>query len=56
VKNTILPVPAIFPRNFIDNFLLFLLYVKRKNIIIVIKSRRMRWGGHVARMGEMRNA
>jgi hypothetical protein len=26
------------------------------SIIIVIKSRRMRWAGHVARMGEKRNA
>jgi hypothetical protein len=26
------------------------------NIIRVIKSRRMRWAGHVACMGEMRNA
>jgi hypothetical protein len=26
------------------------------NIIRVIKSRRMRWMGHVACMGEMRNA
>jgi hypothetical protein len=26
------------------------------NIIRVIKSRRMRWAGHTARMGEMRNA
>jgi hypothetical protein len=26
------------------------------NIIRVIKSRRMRWVGHVALMGEMRNA
>jgi hypothetical protein len=26
------------------------------NIIWVIKSRRMRWAVHVARMGEMRNA
>ena len=24
------------------------------NIVSVIKSRRMRWAGHVARMGEMR--
>jgi len=24
------------------------------NIVWVIKSRRMRWAGHVARMGEMR--
>jgi hypothetical protein len=26
------------------------------NIISVIKSRRVRWAGHVARMGEMRNS
>jgi hypothetical protein len=26
------------------------------NIIKMIKSRRMRWAGHVTRMGEMRNA
>jgi hypothetical protein len=26
------------------------------NIVRMIKSRRMRWVGHVARMGEMRNA
>jgi hypothetical protein len=26
------------------------------NIIRMIKSRRMRWAGHVARMGESRNA
>jgi hypothetical protein len=26
------------------------------NIIRMIKSRRMRWGGHVARMGETMNA
>jgi hypothetical protein len=26
------------------------------NIIRMIKSRRMRWGGHEARMGETRNA
>jgi len=25
------------------------------NVIRVIKSRRMRWAGHVARVGEMRN-
>jgi hypothetical protein len=25
------------------------------NLIIMIKSRRMRWAGHVARMGELRN-
>jgi hypothetical protein len=27
-----------------------------QNIIGVIKRRRIRWEGHVARMGEMRNA
>jgi hypothetical protein len=26
------------------------------SIIRIIKSRRMRWAGHVARIGEMRNA
>ena len=26
------------------------------NIVLVIKSRRMRWTGHVARMGEERGA
>jgi hypothetical protein len=26
------------------------------NIIRIMKSRRIRWAGHVARMGEMRNA
>jgi hypothetical protein len=26
------------------------------NIIRIIKSRRMRWAGHVARMGEKKNA
>jgi hypothetical protein len=26
------------------------------NIILVIKSRRMRWAGHVARMGDRRGA
>jgi hypothetical protein len=26
------------------------------NIVRIIKSRRMRWAGHVARMGEKRNA
>jgi hypothetical protein len=26
------------------------------NIIRMIKSRRMRWAGHIARMGENRNA
>jgi hypothetical protein len=26
------------------------------SVIIIIKSRMMRWAGHVARMGEKRNA
>jgi hypothetical protein len=30
--------------------------MKNPNIIRVIKSRRMKWAEHVARMGEMRNA
>jgi hypothetical protein len=34
---------------------LYALYFSR-NIIRVIKSRRMRWAGHVARMGERRDA
>jgi hypothetical protein len=32
------------------------LYASRNIIIRVRKSRRMRWEGHVARTGEMRNA
>jgi hypothetical protein len=35
--------------------ILFELY-SAQNIIWVIKSRRMRWAGHVARMGEGRGA
>jgi hypothetical protein len=31
-------------------------YVNLPSIIRMIKSRRMRWAGHVARMGEKRNA
>jgi hypothetical protein len=27
-----------------------------QNTVIIIKSRRLRWAGHVVRMGEMRNA
>jgi hypothetical protein len=30
-------------------------YLPSPNISRVIKSRRMRWVGHIARMGEMRN-
>jgi len=36
-------------RNFYDLY-------SSPNIIRVIKSRRMRWAGHVARMGERRTA
>jgi hypothetical protein len=32
------------------------LYSSPSSIIRIIKSRRMRWDGHVARMGEKRNA
>jgi hypothetical protein len=31
-------------------------YLVRPGIIKIIKSRRMRWAGNVARMGEKRNA
>jgi len=37
-------------RSFIQNSYISL------NIISVTKSRRMRWAGHVAHMGEIRNA
>jgi hypothetical protein len=32
------------------------IYDSSPSIIRIIKSRRMRWAGHVARMGEKRNA
>jgi hypothetical protein len=38
----------------LDNEELHILY-SSTNIITQIKSRRMRWAGHVARMGEERN-
>jgi hypothetical protein len=38
----------------LHNYELYSLYVS-PNIIRVIKSRRMRWTGHVARIGQMRN-
>jgi hypothetical protein len=34
--------------------LIFSLILSQPNIIRVIKSRRMRWTGHIARMGEGR--
>jgi hypothetical protein len=34
----------------------FITCTLHRNIITVIKSRRMRWVGHVADMGEMRKA
>ena len=37
------------------NGLLYALYFS-PNIILVIKSRRLRWAGHVAYMGERRGA
>jgi hypothetical protein len=48
-----------------DNWITFLSTKKKhyydtiyssSNIIRMIRSRRMRWAGHVARMGEKRNA
>jgi hypothetical protein len=42
--DSIWPGIFIFPRSFVIC------------IIRIIKSRRMRWAGHVARMGEKRNA
>jgi hypothetical protein len=33
-----------------------ILLITKINIIRMIKSRRMRWAGHVARMGETKNA
>jgi hypothetical protein len=39
-------------RKRIQNEVLYALYFS-SNIIHVIKSRRMRWAGHVARMGDM---
>jgi hypothetical protein len=39
----------------LDNEKLHNLYAS-PNIIRVIKSRRMRWAGHIGRMGDIRNA
>jgi hypothetical protein len=40
-----------------DDKLYHLLFpILAASIITIIKSRRMRWAGHVARMGETRNA
>jgi hypothetical protein len=47
-------VVAIFSRR-LHNKELYALY-SSPNIIRVIKSRRLRWAGHVARMGERRGA
>jgi len=51
------PFTSIHIRFVLSGFNLFMvgLYAS-PNIIRVIKSRRMRWAGHVACMGEMRNA
>jgi hypothetical protein len=38
------------------SYILFSILLSSSNIIRVIKSRRMRWVGHVARMGENRGA
>jgi len=34
----------------------FIIFYSSQNIIMVIKSRMVRWTEHVARMGDMRNA
>jgi hypothetical protein len=34
----------------------YILVLSTPNIIRMIKSKRIRWAGHVARMGEKRNA
>jgi hypothetical protein len=46
-----LTLAALEPGNFVK---LILLYRRLTNIVRVIKSRKMRWVGHVARMGEER--
>jgi len=37
-----------------ENYIMRSLMTSSPNIVRVIKSRRMRWAGHVARMGERR--
>jgi hypothetical protein len=44
-----------FAQETVSTFKLHSLYAS-PSIIRMIKSRRMRWAGHVARMGEKRNA
>jgi hypothetical protein len=44
-----------FGKNILHNKKLYALY-SSPNIIRVIKSRRLRWAGHVARMEERRDA
>ena len=38
------------------SFVIFFLIIYPVHVVRVIKSRRMRWAGHVARMGEERGA
>jgi hypothetical protein len=38
-----------------ENYIMWSFIACTPNIIRMIKSRRMRWAGHVARMGEKRN-
>jgi hypothetical protein len=40
---------------YLETFCIYALY-SSPNIIRVIKSRRLRWAGHVTRMGERRGA
>ena len=43
-----------FPSQVLNSFISFpkYSYLRQPNIVRVVKSRRMRWAGHVARMGE----
>jgi len=43
-----------FERGFTYGLLIIIVKTFSPNIVRVIKSRRMRWAGHVARMGEER--
>jgi hypothetical protein len=50
-----IPFAGVCYENILHNEELYKLY-SSPSIIRIIKSRRMRWAGHAARMGEKRNA
>jgi hypothetical protein len=52
----VIEYPAHSPHLAPYDFHLFGLLYSSPSIIRIIKSRRMRWAGHVTRMGEKRNA